>query len=52
LFAYVLTADADEFRVVREDFLLEIAALVEAAGSALASTRFFQIEGPAPKAAS
>jgi len=52
LFAYVLTADADEFRVVREDFLLEIAALVEAAGSALAPTRFFQIEGPAPKAAS
>jgi len=43
LFAYVLTADADEFRVVREDFLLEIAALVEAAGSALATTRFFQI---------
>ena len=49
LFAYVLTADADEFRVVREEFLLAIAAQVEAAGSALAPMRFLQIEGAAPK---
>jgi MscS family membrane protein len=44
LFAYVLTAHSAEFRAVREEVLLEIATRVEAAGSALAPMRFFQIQ--------
>jgi MscS family membrane protein len=48
LFAYVLTSDSIEFRAVREGVLLEIATIVEAAGSALAPMRFFQMQ-PAAK---
>jgi MscS family membrane protein len=44
LFTYVLTADADAARVVREQLLLEVAALIEAAGSALTPTRYLKIE--------
>jgi MscS family membrane protein len=36
LFAYVLTADLLEFLAIREDLLLQIAATVEASGSAFA----------------
>lgn len=45
LFAYVLTPDAEKFRAVREELLLQIAALVEAAGSALAPTQYIRMEG-------
>jgi MscS family membrane protein len=44
LFAYVQTADGEEFRALREELLLDIASIVEAAGSALAPTRFMQVE--------
>lgn len=44
LFAYVLTSDSAEFRAVREGLLLEIATIVEAAGSALAPMRFVQMQ--------
>jgi len=45
LFVYVLTQDADEFRAVREELFLGIAALVETVGSALAPTRFVNVDG-------
>lgn len=45
LFVYVLTSDGDMHRAVREELLLAIATLVEEAGSALAPTRFIQVEG-------
>ena len=44
LFAYLQTADGEEFRALREELLLDIATIVEAAGSALAPTRFMQVE--------
>jgi len=44
LSAYLLTADSEEFRAWREELLLDIASIVEAAGSALAPTRFMQLE--------
>ena len=44
LFAYVLTAEAEEFRARREELLLGIASLVESAGSALAPTSFIQLD--------
>jgi MscS family membrane protein len=47
LFAYVLTANGEEFRALREGLLLAIASRVEEAGSALAPTRFIQLEGQA-----
>jgi MscS family membrane protein len=48
LFAYVLTADFPEFLSVREELLLKIAAIVEAAGSGFAQpTQFVHLEGPA-----
>ena len=50
LSAYLMTADGEEFRALREELLLDIAVIVEAAGSALAPTRFMQLE-PAPAAA-
>jgi len=43
LFAYVLTTEPEEFRAVREDLLLEVATLIENAGSALTPTRFIQL---------
>jgi MscS family membrane protein len=46
LFAFVLTADVPEFLAVREDLLLEIAAIVEAAGSSFAQpTQFIYMDG-------
>jgi MscS family membrane protein len=45
LFAYVLTADAEAFRVVREQLLLEVAALIENEGSALTPTRYVELSG-------
>jgi MscS family membrane protein len=45
MFAYVLTAEPEMFRAVREELLLQVASIVEAAGSALAPTRFIQM-GP------
>jgi MscS family membrane protein len=44
LSAYLQTADGEEFRALREELLLDIASIVEAAGSALAPTRFMQLE--------
>ena len=44
LFAYLQTADGEEFRAWREELLLDIATIVEDAGSALAPTRFMQLE--------
>jgi MscS family membrane protein len=46
LSAYLQTADGEEFRALREELLLDIAAVVEAAGSALSPTRFMQLESP------
>jgi MscS family membrane protein len=47
LFAYALTADVPEFLAVREDLLMKIAHIVEAAGSAFAPIRFIYMEdGP------
>jgi len=43
LFAYVLTTDAEEFRIARQELLLEVAALIENAGSALTPTRYIQL---------
>jgi len=45
LSAYVLTANGEEFRALREQLLLDVAALVEAVGSALAPTQFIQVQG-------
>ena len=44
LFAYLQTADGEEFRAWREELLLDIATIVEDAGSGLAPTRFMQLE--------
>ena len=44
LSAYVLTADAEKFRAVREEVLLQVASLVEAAGSALAPTQYIRMD--------
>jgi MscS family membrane protein len=53
VFAYVLTADFNRFLELREELLLRIASVVEAAGSAFAPTRFIYVQGsegeaPAP----
>jgi MscS family membrane protein len=52
LFAYVLTADFAEFLALREGLFLEIASIVEAAGSAFAQpTEFIYMDGrPVPDA--
>jgi MscS family membrane protein len=50
LFAYVLTPEPELFRSIREELLLQIAAVVEAAGSALAPTRFIEVGPGAPGA--
>ncbi len=53
LFAYLQTADFDEFRLLRENFLLDVATLIESAGSALTPMKFIQLEGQAaPRPAS
>ncbi len=44
LFAYVLTTNGEEFRALREQLLLDVASVVEAAGSALAPTQFIQMQ--------
>jgi MscS family membrane protein len=44
LFAYVLTSDVAEFMAVREALLLDIASIVEAAGSAFAQPTFVYME--------
>lgn len=44
LSAYLQTPDGEEFRALREELLLDIASIVEAAGSALAPTHFMQLE--------
>ena len=45
VFAYVLTADFNRFLELREELLLRIASVVEAAGSGFAPTRFIQMQG-------
>jgi len=46
IFAYILTADFAEFLGLREGVLLEIASIVEAAGSAFAQpTEFIYVDG-------
>jgi MscS family membrane protein len=45
VFAYVLTADFNRFLEVREELLLRIASVVEAAGSGFAPTRFISVQG-------
>jgi MscS family membrane protein len=45
VFAYVLTADFNRFLEVREELLLRIASVVEAAGSGFAPTRFISMQG-------
>lgn len=45
VFAYVLTADFARFLELREELLLRIASVVEAAGSGLAPTRFIYMHG-------
>jgi MscS family membrane protein len=45
VFAYVLTADYNRFLELREDLLLRMASIVEAAGSAFAPTRFIYMQG-------
>jgi MscS family membrane protein len=50
LFAYVLTTDAQEFFAVREAVLLEIAGIVEEAGSGFAMPTQFVYMDPAPNA--
>jgi MscS family membrane protein len=44
-FAYVLTADFNKFLELREELLLRIASVVEAAGSGFAPTRFIYMQG-------
>jgi len=46
VFAYVLTADFARFLELREELLLRIASVIEAAGSGLAPTRFIYMHGP------
>jgi len=53
VFVYMLTADYNRFLELREELLLRIASVVEAAGSAFAPTRFIYMQGsreevPAP----
>lgn len=43
MFAYVLTTEPEKFRAIREEILLQVASVIEAAGSALAPTRFVQL---------
>jgi MscS family membrane protein len=56
LFAYVLTADLEEFLAVREDLLLQVAGIVESSGGAFAQpTEFLHVDSggtgrPAPSA--
>jgi len=45
LLAYVQTAEPELFRGIREELLLQIASVIETAGSALAPTHFIQM-GP------
>jgi hypothetical protein len=45
VFAYVVTADFNRFLEVREELLLRIASVVEAAGSGFAPTRFISMQG-------
>jgi len=45
VFAYVLTADYNKFLELREELLLRIASVVEAAGSGFAPTRFIYMRG-------
>jgi MscS family membrane protein len=45
VFAYVLTADFSRFLELREELLLRIASVVEAAGSGFAPTRFIHMQG-------
>jgi len=45
LFAYVLTPDFSRFLEIREELLLKIASVVEAAGSGFAPTRFISLQG-------
>ena len=47
VFAYVLTADYNRFLEMRERLLLQIASVVEAAGSGFAPTRFIHVQVPA-----
>ena len=50
LFAYVLTTDFAEFLALREELLLQIAAIVEASGSGFARPEIVEV-GPQPTAA-
>ena len=45
VFVYVLTADFNRFLELREELLLRIASVVEAAGSGFAPTRFIYMQG-------
>jgi len=45
VFVYMLTADYNRFLELREELLLRIASVVEAAGSAFAPTRFIYMQG-------
>jgi len=45
VFAYELSADFNRFLQVREELLLRIASVVEAAGSGFAPTRFISMQG-------
>jgi hypothetical protein len=44
VFAYMLTADFNKFLELREELLLRIASVVEAAGSGFAPTRFIHLQ--------
>jgi MscS family membrane protein len=46
VFAYIVTADYNRFLEVREELLLQMASIVEAAGSGFAPTRFIYVQGP------
>jgi MscS family membrane protein len=45
VFVYMLTADFNRFLELREELLLRIASVVEAAGSGFAPTRFIYVQG-------
>jgi MscS family membrane protein len=47
VFTYVLTADFNRFLELREELLLKVASVVEAAGSGFAPTRFIYMQGSA-----
>ncbi len=51
VFAYVLTADTERFLELREELLLRIAAIVEAAGSGFTPTRLIYMQGSEPASA-